>query len=144
MDFRGLVQTQRHSRPPRTADSHALQFFWAGPLTSAEKGFFQGVSGSKLLVGCTDEPETPPDTSPSGYRSQAPVPAQLPLPPDAPALGRQGSHPLSRWLTGLAWGHLDLRSILHSLPSSSPSSSCWLVPGFMGPRCMKQSIVRLC
>lgn len=85
-------------------DTHTLLFIWAGPLTSTAKGFFQGMSGSKLLgglAGSTDERETrqkaPPLPLPSAGRPQSSASAQLPQPTEAP-------HPLS---VGLAPGQFD-------------------------------------
>lgn len=110
-------------------DTHTLLFIWAGPLTSTAKGFFQGMSGSKLLgglAGSTDERETrqkaPPFPSPPlGDLNPLPPPSFLsPQRPPIPCL----------W----AWhrGNLIPRTLSSSSPSPCLTSLLQRVPGFRG------------
>lgn len=47
-------------------DTHTLPFIWAGPLTSTEKGFFQGCLAANCWVDwqAAQMKENPPERSP--------------------------------------------------------------------------------
>lgn len=124
-------------------DTHTLPFIWAGPLTSTEKGFFQGMSGSKLLgglAGCTDERETRQNASPrpphsphgAGLRPVNLRPQPLPsfLCPQRPT-GQTRPSPLVGWP---GTGQLDPRPPPHPASHLLPLPPPPLSPSAGGAR----------
>lgn len=129
-------------------DTHTLPFIWAGPLTSTEKGFFQGCLAANCWVDwrAAQMKEKPARTFPpspslplSPFRALGRPQASAPLPsflcPQRP-IGQMQPPPLP---VGLARGQLDPRPPNHLL-LLLPASGCQ-VSGWLGS--MKQSIVRL-
>lgn len=137
-EFSGALFTHR--------DTHTLPFIWAGPLTSTEKGFFQGCLAANCWVDwrAAQMKEKPARTLPplsvfsplrALSRPQAPAPpAQLPLPPEAP-----WADTAPTLAGGPGMGATRSQAPHHLL--LLPASGCQ-VSG--RPGSMKQSIVRLC
>lgn len=111
-------------------DTHTLPFIWAGPLTSTEKGFFQGCLAANCWVDwrAAQMKEKPARTFPpsplplqgAGPTSGPSPPAQLPLPPEA------------HWADAaptLAGGP-GTGATRSQAPAPPPPPPCQRVPGF--------------